>query len=38
MIGTKIDNAWAMHSHMNKVRSSNVAIFTRSVDKIEVIR
>ena len=34
MIGTKIDNTWTIHFHMNKVRSSNVAIFTRSVDKM----
>ncbi len=37
MIGAKIDNTWVLDSHMNKVRSSNVAICTRSVGIDEVI-
>jgi hypothetical protein len=37
MIGTKIGNKWAI-THMNKVRSSIVSIYTRSVDTNEVIK
>jgi hypothetical protein len=38
MIGTKIDNTWALHAHMNERKSSNVSIYTRSVDTDEVIK
>lgn len=37
-MGTKIDNVWAKRAHLNKIRSSTVAIYTRSFDTDEVIR